>query len=95
MSVISCLKKCVSKKHAFIGSLAALSVAGLATKGFYEYAAAPTKSKDCTFVFPEHTLQKEGTPITVRYPNGLPFSQKGGVTNDASCLNRTPIYAIV
>ena len=58
-----------------------------------ELAADPTGEKDCgPSVEPaaDHTLQIQAT-IT----QTLPWAQKGGVINDASCLNRTPVFGIV
>jgi len=61
----------------------------------YDYAAAPTREKDCDFVFPETA----GSPPTATAPRAVDhpvaFAQRGGTVNDASCLNKTAIHGIV
>jgi FAD/FMN-containing dehydrogenase len=61
----------------------------------FNYASPPAKGKHCDFVYPND----EGHPKTtaLERPTEPPFSlnQSGGFINDASCLNKTPIYGIV
>ncbi len=65
-------------------------------KKTYDLAAAPKNERDCNFVYP-YTTDK--TTIEIRYSgldeSGLEVLQKGGTINDASCLNKTNVYAIV
>ena len=84
------------------------AVGGLKT---YELAADPTAEKDCSSLgvtsrpgAPGTTASipsVTGTPVTVSPANltaeaaSLPWSQQGGTLNDASCLNRTPVYGVV
>ena len=58
-----------------------------------ELSANPTVEKDCgPDVAPsaDHTLQVQA-PVA----QTLPWAQKGGTINDASCLNRTSVFGIV
>src|SRR5260370_21481109 len=76
-----------------IGVVLGLLVLGIAAGlKVYEYTAAPSGEKDCA-----GNPRFGGTPV----PPGLQIveppirlAQKGGTINDASCLNRTPIYGI-
>ncbi len=62
----------------------------------YEYASAPNKQKDCNFIYPHGIDQTKPTTITISPPEHLlAFQQKGGVINDASCLNKTSVYGVV
>jgi len=60
-----------------------------------EWSAAPEKEKDCLLRDPG--LPETGKPVelTVPMPDSFAFVQSGGYLNDASCLNRTPIYGVV
>lgn len=65
-------------------------------KRLFELTVSPAKKKDCDFIFPPAADRTKPTAISVPFPEHLlTFEQKGGVINDASCLNRTPIYGIV
>ncbi len=62
----------------------------------YQYTAAPDKEKECNFIFPRAVDQTKPTNIVINAPeNFLPWQQKGGVINDASCLNQTAVYGVV
>jgi FAD/FMN-containing dehydrogenase len=61
-----------------------------------DYSSPPDREKNCDFVFPsDPTNSKPTTLITTSPPKALPFEVKGGFINDASCLNKTPIFGIV
>lgn len=61
-----------------------------------EYGAAPSHPKDCDFIFPQPgTLPQPAAQSTPGWPDQLPALQRGGYINDASCLNKTPVYGIV
>lgn len=65
-------------------------------KKIYDYSAPPDKEKDCNFIFPTNTDQTKPTTIFINAPDSIiSFLQKGGVINDASCLNKTAVYGIV
>lgn len=67
-------------------------------------AADPVAEKDCPpTTAPEAAGAPTSSPIVPAGPAAsltgeaaaLPWSQRGGTLNDASCLNRTPVYGIV
>lgn len=78
----------------FIAALLIVSV-----KKILELSAEPVVAKNCDFIFPESIDQTKPTIISVTANPGdsylMSFTQKGGVINDASCLNKTAIHGIV
>jgi FAD/FMN-containing dehydrogenase len=58
-----------------------------------ELAADPAAPKDCPPAEPEGSPSTSGTPPLDAA--ALPWAQRGGTINDASCLNRTPVRGIV
>lgn len=62
----------------------------------YELASAPSGERLCNFVYPNHG---DTLGLAVRYEaldgSSFPVLQRGGMINDASCLNKSPVYAIV
>jgi FAD/FMN-containing dehydrogenase len=65
-------------------------------KKVFDYSAAPDRNKESDFVFPPNAAQEKATVLRVEaQPSGFEFSQRGGLTNDASHLNLTAIYGIV
>ncbi len=60
-------------------------------KRLYDLARSPLAPKPCLFTFP--TLENTTTTLMIAPPAWL--TQKAGFINDASCLNRTPIYGVV
>lgn len=73
---------------AFVGTTA------VTAKGADEISADPLGEKDCGPTVPPEA-QNGSTVELPAPPASLPWSQKGGTLNDASCLNRTPVYGIV
>jgi len=69
----------------------ALAATIIGLKQFFKYSLAPIKPKGCNFIFPENTTK------TMAIFTSVPkwFSQIGGTTNDASCLNKTPVFGVV
>ncbi len=63
----------------------------LVIKRLYDLAKNPTESKNCLFTFP--TLTNNSSTLFISTPTWL--TQKGGFTNDASCLNKTSIFGMV
>jgi FAD/FMN-containing dehydrogenase len=59
-----------------------------------DYAADPVVDKDCPPLSPGNAGDTPGRSA-VAPPAALPWSQRGGTINDASCLNRTPVYGVV
>ncbi|MGE5836410.1 MAG: FAD-binding oxidoreductase, partial [Acidobacteriota bacterium] len=60
-----------------------------------QYAADPTGPKDCPPLEPESARGAPATPVRGQAPASLEWRQHGGSINDASCLNRTPVYGVV
>ena len=84
--------------------LTALSIAALL--GSYplwraaRLVADPSSPKDCPPLLPEsgggaRTESAKQTSIEIPTSSPLPWAQKGGTVNDASCLNRTPVFGVV
>ncbi len=65
-------------------------------KKLYDFSAAPREERECDFVYPYST---DETTIQIAYfdldKTRIDILQKGGSINDASCLNKTDVYAIV
>ena len=79
---------------AFLLSVTALAL--IVVEKIYELSVAPSGDKDCDFIYPtdESRVQTaRGTFQRATPPFGL--EQSGGFINDASCLNKTPVYGIV
>ncbi len=89
------MKKFLHKKRTVIISVFVAVAIFISVKA-YEYASAPDKEKNCDFIYPSNTDQTKPTTITISPPEHLlAFQQKGGVINDASCLNKTSVYGVV
>src|SRR4030095_16476568 len=59
-----------------------------------QYAADPGGQKDCGPVVPGANAEKP-TRLQAAAIDNLTWAQVGGTINDASCLNRTPVYGII
>jgi FAD/FMN-containing dehydrogenase len=59
-----------------------------------QYAADPTGPKDCPPLEPE-TASPATILLRAAPPANLQWRQQSGSINDASCLNRTPVYGVV
>ncbi|MDB5259384.1 MAG: FAD-binding protein [Candidatus Taylorbacteria bacterium] len=90
-------RKSFGGKSLIIGTISALVLATLVFFGVrkvIEFGAAPKKDKDCDFIYPD---VDETKPTNLSLGNdAVPFTfeQKGGMINDASCLNKTPVFGI-
>jgi FAD/FMN-containing dehydrogenase len=83
------------KKQTLITSLVIALFVFVSAK-VYQYASAPSRLKDCNFIYPKSADQTKPTTITISTSEHLlDFKQKGGVINDASCLNKTSVYGVV
>lgn len=60
----------------------------LVGKTTYDYAAPPLENTDCDETKPTQIIVDRGDAP-------FEYAQKGGFINDASCLNKTPVYGIV
>ncbi len=89
-------KKVVTKQVIIVALILTFAVSVTARK-LYLYAADPTGEKDCSPLFPAAVSDPaKPTTIEIKTPSvALPWAQKGGAINDASCLNKTSIYGIV
>ncbi|MGQ0383793.1 MAG: FAD-binding oxidoreductase [Gammaproteobacteria bacterium] len=62
----------------------------------YRFAAAPLGERPCIYTYP---LRGDAAGLAVSYESldgsTLTVLQRGGEINDASCLNRTPVYAVI
>ena len=85
------------RRKVVIGSTIVLAVfIFFGIKNGTEYAKEPTKDKDCDYIYPDSGDQTKPTTIRLKASDiPLIFEQKGGVINDASCLNKTAVYGIV
>lgn len=87
------MRRRFNKKTALIAIVLALTIFFTGRK-VNEYAADPLGEKDCPPAFPNFT----GDPTIIEAEtrtDTLPWAQKGGSINDASCLNKTYIHGIV
>jgi FAD/FMN-containing dehydrogenase len=81
-------------RRAFRALLIATLLAIYPARRAVEYAAEPTTPKDCPPAEPEASPPM-ASDTALPDSAALPWSQRGGTINDASCLNRTPIRGIV
>ncbi|MEK7615459.1 MAG: FAD-binding oxidoreductase [Patescibacteria group bacterium] len=82
------------KKRLIVIAFLALCVF-VGAKRIYEYASSPTQAKDCSFAYPKTDETKPTTLFVEKVQELFSFMQKGGVINDASCLNQTSVYGVV
>jgi len=88
--------KLVQRRLARIASLVFAGLAIFGGEKVAEYSSPPSGTKNCDFIFPEPSESDKPTNLRI-VPPSRPFSidSLGGQINDASCLNKTPIYGIV
>lgn len=73
--------------------LALVLAAGIQT---WRYSAEPARERACTFVYPAREDAADVPALRdVREDDALLVLQRGGTINDASCLNRTAVSAVV
>jgi FAD/FMN-containing dehydrogenase len=64
--------------------------------GLFWLASGPAAERSCDFTYP---VRGDTADLAISYQaidgSNLAVLQRGGTINDASCLNRTPVYAIV
>jgi FAD/FMN-containing dehydrogenase len=85
------------RKRSILASIAFFIIAFLllTAKKAFDYSAAPSGPKDCDFIFPSVSDDSKLTTLSMDAPNILVFEKRSGYINDASCLNKTPVYGIV
>jgi FAD/FMN-containing dehydrogenase len=87
-----------SKKRTVVIALALASTGVLAGQKVYEYSADPVGEKDCPPLAADPAALSAADRAALPAPPvapPLPWKQQGGTINDASCLNRTPVYGVV
>lgn len=88
-------KKVFYKNPTIIASTILAILLFLGIKKGIEYAAAPTSEKDCGYAYPNYSDQTKPTEIVLKQNSPrFEFQQKGGMINDASCLNKTSVFGI-
>jgi FAD/FMN-containing dehydrogenase len=92
------MKKIVrsSKKRTAVIALVVASAGVLGGQKVVELSADPVGEKDCPPLVAAPAAAAAADPVQPAAQAPQPvWAQKGGTINDASCLNRTPIYGIV
>jgi FAD/FMN-containing dehydrogenase len=86
----------ISRRAALVGGVT-LAAAGLATAQVIELAADPTGEKDCAPLISQAIGKSNDIEFGALLPSAteLDWAQQAGFINDASCLNRTPVYGVV
>jgi FAD/FMN-containing dehydrogenase len=86
----------IGKRWVLPLSLGSVLFSAVVSKRVYEMSAAPLFDKPGDFQFPLDTTGQQSFSITAADPDPhIEFVRRGGFINDASHLNRTPIYGIV
>lgn len=85
----------VLAKAVITAVLLVLLVTVLATRKALYYSADPTGEKDCPPFSPSAPDPARPNHIQTAALAPLAWAQRGGTINDASCLNRTPVYGVV
>jgi FAD/FMN-containing dehydrogenase len=83
------------KKSTWIASLFLTVFALFASKKAIDYSSPPDHAKNCDFVFPGDPAISKPTTLIITPPQPLPFEASSGFINDASCLNRTPVFGVI
>lgn len=90
------VKTVVKKPLVIVVIAVVLMIFVIGRKALY-YSADPVGEKDCPPLFTP-SLQDSSKQTTIqvdRSEDVVPWLQKGGTINDASCLNKTSVYGIV
>ena len=91
------------RKLTAVAALVLASAGVVVGQKAYEYAADPSGEKDCSSLGVTAVPDAPAATATPASPApgliadaaSLPWSQRGGTLNDASCLNRTAVYGVV
>lgn len=76
-----------------MAALLAVAVAFATARKILTYAADPIGEKDCP---PDQPIAAAPVHVIDLVPSAdVDWKQRGGTVNDASCLNRTPVYGVV
>jgi FAD/FMN-containing dehydrogenase len=86
----------VRSRSARLASIILSSAAVFGGTKVYEYSSPPVTDKDCDFTFPAGMEGEKPTTLRIESPRtAIPLDLVGGYLNDASCLNKTPIYGLI
>lgn len=88
------MKLNISKNKKRIIFTSVILIIFLIIKKIFNFASAPTKEKECDFIFPNNVDHTKSTSTASFATSSLSLTQKNGVINDASCLNKTGIFGI-
>src|SRR5688572_14401629 len=90
-----------SRKLSAVAALVLASAGLVVGQKAYELSADPSGEKDCSSLglptvpgTTDGTVPPAATALATETA-ALPWSQRGGTLNDASCLNRTAVYGVV
>lgn len=84
------------KKRRTIFGIIIFVISLLGIKNILLYTLEPTSPKNCDYKYPSGDKQVESTTILAESASELiELYQKGGFTNDASCMNKTSVYGVV
>jgi FAD/FMN-containing dehydrogenase len=94
VSVMKKARGALARSLAIALLVVALVAVAAVRKALY-YAADPAGDKDCPPVFPAQSEPAGPGRLPAAPPRSLGWAQVGGTVNDASCLNKTPVYGVV
>lgn len=90
------MKQWFRKRNTWIASVFLAFLAVFTGRKAIEYSSPPHREKNCDFVFPgDPASPKSKTLIFTPPSKALPFEARAGFINDASCLNKTPVFGVV
>lgn len=91
-----CKEKIFRSSQAKIAIIIFVIVVFVLARKIFVFSSAPTKEKDCNFIFPSVPDETKPTTIDADFSTStIHIIQKAGFINDASCLNKTFVYSIV
>jgi FAD/FMN-containing dehydrogenase len=90
------MKQWFRKRNTWIASICLAFLAVFTGRKAVDYSLPPNREKNCDFVFPGDPASSKSTTLILTQPsNALPFETRAGFINDASCLNKTPVFGVV
>jgi FAD/FMN-containing dehydrogenase len=89
-------RRFLKTRRALAASFVVACLALFTGRQISEYSAPPDREKNCDFIFPDDPKDGKFTTMIVEPPEqAIRIEERGGFINDASCLNKTPIYGVV
>src|SRR5271156_4475811 len=84
------------KRKAVVSSVVLACVALFSGRKMSEYSSPPAREKTCDFLFPADDRGNKPTHLIIQPPRSpITLARRDGFINDASCLNKTPVYGVV